>query len=71
METGWRTVENCELKNCYGKIEMDGSSRENRDVFVSIVCVYEPTARATPAVKNKFNTELQDTIVKVPRMMCS
>ena len=44
-----------------------GGSRENRDVFVSVVYVYAPTARATPAVKNKFNTELQDTLDKVPQ----
>ena len=43
-----------------------GGSRGNKDVFVSVMCVYAPTARATPAVKSKFSTELQDTLDKVP-----
>ena len=34
-------------------------SRERRDVYVSVLCVYVPTARATPAVKAKFSSELQ------------
>ena len=35
-------------------------------VFVSVLCAYAPTARATPGVKQKFYAELQDTINKVP-----
>ena len=30
-----------------------------------VVSVYAPAARATPAVKSKFNTELQDALDKV------
>ena len=68
-------MESCEFKNCYGKIETDTvkgqrqswGSRKNKDVFVSVVCVYATTARATPAVKSKFSTELQDTLDKVPQ----
>ena len=34
--------------------------------FVSVLCVYAPTARATPDVKQKVYAELLDTIDKVP-----
>ena len=44
-----------------------GECRENKNVFVSVICVYAPTARATPAVKAKFSNELQDTLDKVPQ----
>ena len=44
-----------------------GGSREISDLFVTVVCVYAPTARAPPAVKGKFISELQDTLDKVPR----
>ena len=35
-------------------------------MFVSVLCEYAPTTRATPGVKQKFYAELQDTIDKVP-----
>ena len=44
-----------------------GGSRETSNVFVTVVCVYAPTARAPPGVKEKFSCELQDTLDKVPR----
>lgn len=45
----------------------NGGSRETSNVFVTVVCVYAPTARAPPGVKEKFSCELQDTLDKVPR----
>lgn len=42
-----------------------GGSRESGDVFVSVLCAYAPTARATPGVKAKFSSELQDTLDKI------
>ena len=44
-----------------------GGCRENKSVFVTVICVYAPTARATPAVKAKFSNELQDTLDKLPQ----
>ena len=34
-------------------------------MFVSVLGAYAPTAKATPGEKQKFYTELQDTIDKV------
>ena len=34
--------------------------------YVSVVCSYEPTAKATPSIKLKFYDDLQDTIDKIP-----
>ena len=42
-------------------------SREASDVFVTVICAYAPTARAPPAVKSRFSSELQDTLDKVPQ----
>ena len=38
-----------------------GGTRENRDVFVSVLCAYAPTARATQS------SELQATLDEVPQ----
>ncbi len=35
-----------------------GGFREKSTSFVTIVCVYAPTARAHPRVKEKFSNEL-------------
>ncbi len=35
-----------------------GGFREKSTSFVTIVCVYAPTARAPPRVKEKFSSEL-------------
>ncbi len=44
-----------------------GGFREKSTSFVTIVCVYAPTARAPPRVKEKFSSELQDTLDRVPK----
>ena len=36
--------------------------KQNGSLFVSVVCAYAPTAKAPPALKAKFYTNLQDTI---------
>ena len=33
--------------------------------YVSVVCAYEPTAKATPSIKLKFYDDLQDIIDKI------
>ena len=48
-----------------GKRKRSGSGKAV-STFVSVVCAYAPTAKATPGVKLKFYTDLQDTIDKVP-----
>ena len=35
--------------------------------YLSVVCVYAPTAKATPSIKQKFYSDLQDTIDKIPQ----
>ena len=45
-----------------------GGSRETSDHFITVVCAYAPTAKALPSVKVNFNSELQDTLDKVPRI---
>ena len=35
-------------------------------MYLSVLCAYAPTAKATPGVKEKFYTELQDAMDKVP-----
>ncbi len=44
-----------------------GSFRETSSVYMTVVCGYAPTAKATPNVKEKFNCDLQDVLDKVPR----
>ena len=40
--------------------------RKSESVYLTVVCAYAPTAKAPPSIKEKFYTELQDTIDKVP-----
>ena len=36
-------------------------------IYVSVVCAYAPTAKAPPGIKQKFYSDLQDTIDKIPQ----
>ena len=36
-------------------------------MFVTVVCAYALTAKAPPGVKSRFNSDLQDTLDKVPQ----
>lgn len=38
-----------------------------RATYVSVVCAYAPTAKAPPGIKEKFYSDLQDTIDKIPQ----
>ena len=40
--------------------------KKSERVYLTVLCAYAPTAKAPPSVKEKFFTELQDTIDKVP-----
>ena len=40
--------------------------RKAKDIYMTVVCVYAPTAKAPPGVKAKFFEDLQDTLDKVP-----
>ena len=42
-------------------------SRRASGTYVSVVCAYEPTGKATPSIKLKFNDDLQDIIDKIPQ----
>ena len=44
-----------------------GGSREARSLFLSVVSVYAPTAKARPGVKQQFATEVQDVFDKIPQ----
>ena len=44
-----------------------GSSRETSDMFLSVVCAYDPTARAPPGMKAKYFSDLQDTLDQIPQ----
>ena len=46
--------------------EEEWGEKRDWDVHVTVVCVYAPTARATPGVKGKFSSNLQDTLDKIP-----
>ena len=39
--------------------------KQNRSLYVSVVCAYAPTGKSPPAVKEKFYSNLQDTIDKI------
>ena len=39
--------------------------KQSGSLYVSVVCAYAPTAKAPPALKEKFYTNLQDTIDKI------
>ena len=34
---------------------------------VTMVCDYAPTAKAPPLLKSRFNSDLQDTLDKIPQ----
>ena len=40
--------------------------RHKHKTYVSVVCVYAPTAKAPPGIKQTFYSDLQDTIDKIP-----
>ena len=40
--------------------------RRSTDTYVSVFCAYAPTAKAPPGIKQRFYTDLQDTIDKIP-----
>ena len=42
-----------------------GGSRETRNIYISIVSVYAPTAKAPPTIMQKFMDDLQDTVDKI------
>ena len=42
-----------------------GGSRE-KNTYLSVVCVYAPTAKAPPGIAQKFTEDLQDTVDKIP-----
>ena len=44
-----------------------GGSREVSNIFMTILSVYAPTAKAPPSVKLKFSQDLQDTLNLVPQ----
>ena len=46
-----------------------GRKKQHRrhKTYLSVVCVYAPTAKATPSIKQKFYSDLQDTIDKIPQ----
>ena len=43
-----------------------GGSRKTRSSFLSVVSVYAPTVKAPSGVKQKFVSELQDVLDKIP-----
>ena len=43
-----------------------GCSGRTSGTFVSVVCAYPPTAKASPRIKLKFYGDLQDTIDRIP-----
>ena len=43
-----------------------GWSRKASGTYVSVVCAYEPKAKALPSIKLKFYDDLQDTIDRIP-----
>ena len=43
-----------------------GGSRETGNIFVSVISVYAPTAKAPPGIKEKFIDDLQDAIDRTP-----
>ena len=43
-----------------------GKHKRDKDMYVSVICVYAPTAKAPPGIKQKFFAELQDALDKIP-----
>ena len=66
-EAGNSRIVIARLKYIGKRQRRSGGSRESRDVFVSVLCVYAPNARATPGVKANFSSELQATLGKIPQ----
>ena len=46
-----------------------GGSREKKNTYLSVVCVYAPTAKAPPGVAQKFTEDLQDIVDKIPDVL--
>ena len=43
-----------------------GSSRETRNIYITFVSVYTPTAKAPPAIVQKFMDDLRGVLDKIP-----
>ena len=43
-----------------------GGSRGKKNTYLSVVCVYAPTAKALPGIAQKFTEDLEDTVDKIP-----
>ena len=43
-----------------------GGFREKKDIFVSIVSAYAPTAKAPPGIQSSFRGELQSVLDRIP-----
>ena len=43
-----------------------GGSREKKNTYLSVVCVYASTAKAPPRIAQKFAADIQDTVDKIP-----
>ena len=48
-----------------GQRRADGS-REKKNIYMSVISVYAPTAKAPPAIAHKFLDDLQDVVDRVP-----
>ncbi len=48
----------------------EGCAREKSDVFVSVICVYAPTARAPPWVKANSAMNSRTALTKCQLVMC-
>ena len=65
----WNAVGSCivtaRLKTTSVGQRRPGGSRETRNIYISIISVYAPTAKAPPTVMQKFMDDLQDTVDKI------
>ena len=43
-----------------------GRHKRDKDMYMSVIYVYAPTAKAPPGIKQKFFAELQDALDKIP-----
>ena len=48
---------------------MGSLGRRSTDTYVSVICVYAPTAKAPPGDKQKLFADLQDTLDKILTMI--
>ena len=66
----WETVSSrvitARLKAARAGQRRPGGSRETGNIFVSLISVYTPTAKAPPGIKEKFMDDLQDAIDRTP-----